>query len=176
MGGPGTGKGTQCEMIATKFGYSHLSSGDLLRNEIMANTERGMQLFGTMEKGNMVPNDEVITLLAEAMEKRTDAEGFTIDGFPANMEQAEMFESRLGSPNKIVVLDLHDEVMKIRLSTRGNFDDRKEAVEQRINNYNEKTKPILAKYKDSVKKVNADLDKETVFNEICKVLQSWTKL
>merc|ERR1711881_312101 len=88
-----------------------------------------MQLFGTMEKGNMVPNDEVITLLAEAMEKRTDAEGFTIDGFPANMEQAEMFESRLGSPSKIVVLDLNDEV-------------------------------------------NADQDKDAVFNEICKLLES----
>jgi len=159
-------------MVANKFGYSHLSSGDLLRNEIMANTERGIKLFSTMEKGNMVPNDEVITLLAEAMEKRADAKGFTIDGFPANIEQAEMFESRLGSPSKIVVFDLNDEVMKIRLLERGNFDDQKEAIEKRINNYNEKTKPILEKYKAAVKIVNADQDKEAVFNEICNVLES----
>jgi len=114
----------------------------------------------------------VITLLAEAMEKRADAKGFTIDGFPANIEQAEMFESRLGSPSKIVVFDLNDEVMKIRLLERGNFDDQKEAIEKRINNYNEKTKPILEKYKAAVKIVNADQDKEAVFNEICNVLES----
>ena len=55
-GGPGSGKGTQCEKMRDKFGYLHLSSGDLLRDEVMSNSPRGMQIFGTMEKGNLVPD------------------------------------------------------------------------------------------------------------------------
>merc|ERR1712088_441721 len=144
IGGPGSGKGTQCEMIRGKYRFTHLSSGDLLRDEVMLNSARGMQIFGTMEKGNLVPDEVVIDLLAEAMAK--ESTGFLVDGFPATMEQAKLFEKTVGAPCKIILFDMSDELMRIRLEGRGNFDDQASAIKKRIATFNEKTKPVAAEY------------------------------
>merc|ERR1712210_390079 len=152
IGGPGSGKGTQCEMIHGKYRFTHLSSGDLLRDEVMTNSARGMQIFGTMEKGNLVPDEVVIDLLAEAMAK--ESTGFLVDGFPATVEQAQLFEKTGGAPVKIIVFD------------------RKDAIKKRIDNYNEGTKPVIKAYSNLVKSVNADQSKEAMFSEVCKILDS----
>merc|ERR1711990_306461 len=170
IGGPGSGKGTQCEKMRDKFGYKHLSSGDLLRDEVMSNSARGMQIFGTMEKGNLVPDEVVIDLLAEAMAK--ESKGFILDGFPATLDQAKLFEKTVGAPCKIILFDMSDELMRIRLEGRGNFDDQASAIKKRIATFNEKTKPVAAEYSALVKKVNADQDKEKVFSDVCKVMES----
>merc|ERR1719378_1186034 len=81
-----------------------------------------MQIFGTMEKGILVPDEVVFDLLAEAMEST----GFFVDGFPATLQQAQMFEKTVGSPVKIIVFEMKDELMRVRLEGRGNFDDQKE--------------------------------------------------
>merc|ERR1712116_122825 len=94
-----------------------------------------MQIFATMEKGILVPDEVVIDLLAEAMSK--ESTGFLVDGFPATMEQAQLFEKTVGSPVKIIVFEVNDELMRVRLEGRGNFDDRKDAIRKRIDNYNE---------------------------------------
>merc|ERR1712037_913944 len=160
IGGPGSGKGTQCEMIHGKYRFTHLSSGDLLRDEVMTNSARGMQIFGTMEKGNLVPDEVVIDLLAEAMAK--ESTGFLVDGFPATVEQAQLFEKTVGSPVKIIVFEMKDELMRVRL----------EAIKKRIDNYNEGTKPVIKAYSNLVKSVNADQSKEAMFSEVCKILDS----
>ena len=72
-GGPGSGKGTQCDRICVKYGYTHMSSGDLLRNEVMSMTERGRQLYQLMANGEAVPNQIVDELLAETMVKKKDS-------------------------------------------------------------------------------------------------------
>merc|ERR1712215_421342 len=172
MGGPGSGKGTQCEKINLRFGYCHLSSGDLLRAEIMSNSERGKQIFATMEKGILVPDELVISLLKEAMDKLPDAKGFIIDGFPAHLKQAELFEEKSGPPNKIIVFELNEEVMKIRLKARGNFDDQEEAIKKRVATYVEQTKPVIEKYGKTANLVNADQEVQAVFDEVCKILGS----
>ena len=66
-GGPGSGKGTQCDRICVRYGYTHMSSGDLLRNEVMSMTERGRKIYQLMSNGEQVPNSEVDQLLVEAM-------------------------------------------------------------------------------------------------------------
>merc|ERR1712116_105512 len=66
MGGPGSGKGTQCDRICVRYGYTHMSSGDLLRNEVMSMSERGRKLYQLMSEGENVPNSEVDQLLVEA--------------------------------------------------------------------------------------------------------------
>jgi len=169
-GGPGSGKGTQCEMIHGKYRYTHLSSGELLRDEVMTNSARGMQIFATMEKGILVPDEAVIDLLAEAMAK--ESSGFLVDGFPATIEQAQLFEKTVGSPVKIIVFEMKDDLMRVRLEGRGNFDDQKEAIKKRIDNYNEGTKPVIQAYSKLVQTVNADQSKEAVFSEVCKILDS----
>merc|ERR1712198_320583 len=87
-----------------------------------------MQIFGTMEKGILVPDE--------------------------------------------IVIEMKDELMRVRLEGRGNFDDQKEAIKKRIDNYNEGTKPVIKAYSNLVKTVNADQSKEAVFSEVCKILDS----
>merc|ERR1712027_136092 len=124
IGGPGSGKGTQCDRIVGKFGFTHLSSGELLRGEVLAGTPRGMQLFRVMEQGLLVPDEEV-------------------DGLPANMEQAKLFEEMIGAPSKIIVFELNEEVMKIRLKERSNFDDKPDAILKRIETFGTQTRPVI---------------------------------
>merc|ERR1719237_1254956 len=101
-----------------------------------------MQIFATMEKGILVPDEVVIDLLAEAMAK--ESTGFLVDGFPATMEQAQLFEKTIGSPVQIIVFEMKDELMRVRLEGRGNFDDRKDAIKKRIDNFDDR--------KDAIKK------------------------
>merc|ERR1719237_486100 len=124
-----------------------------------------MQIFATMEKGILVPDEVVIDLLAEAMAKEST-------GFPVTIEQAQLFEKTVGSPVKIIVFGMKGELMRVRLEGRGNFDDRKDAIKKRIDNYNEGTKPVIKAYSNLVKSVNADQSKEAMFSEVCKILDS----
>merc|ERR1711936_161426 len=79
LGGPGCGKGTQCDKIVAKYGFTHLSSGDLLREEVQSGSPRGKELLAIMEKGDLVPLQVVLDLLAEAMIKKLGgSKGFLI--------------------------------------------------------------------------------------------------
>eukprot|EP00091_Calanus_sinicus_P024563 TRINITY_DN8886_c0_g1_i1.p1 TRINITY_DN8886_c0_g1~~TRINITY_DN8886_c0_g1_i1.p1 ORF type:complete len:145 (-),score=27.92 TRINITY_DN8886_c0_g1_i1:211-645(-) len=113
LGGPGSGKGTQCNEISTKYKFTHLSSGDLLRNEVMSGSSKGQELFKTMHEGCLVPDDEIVNLIAKAIEKNTaETKGFIIDGFPATLDQAALFEEKIGSPSKIIVIEVIDDLLK----------------------------------------------------------------
>lgn len=96
VGGPGSGKGTQCEKIAKEFGYTHLSSGDLLREEVKSGSERGQQLNEMMQKGILVPNDIVLAMIRDAIIRRLDSsKGFLIDGYPRQVDQGIAFEKEV---------------------------------------------------------------------------------
>jgi len=83
IGGPGSGKGTQCVRIVEKYGYTHLSTGDLLRDEVNSGSERGNRLNAIMQSGQLVPLAEVLQLLKDAIAKNsTNSKGFLIDGYP----------------------------------------------------------------------------------------------
>lgn len=95
VGGPGSGKGTQCEKIAHKYGYVHLSSGDLLREEVKSGSERGKHLNDLMEKGVLVPNQIVLDMIKEAMIMHKSRNGYLIDGYPRELNQAIEFENHV---------------------------------------------------------------------------------
>merc|ERR1711973_745076 len=173
LGGPGCGKGTQCEQIVSKYNYSHLSTGELLRACVMSGDPLGVQLFRIMEQGQHVPDEEVINLLSKSMESvMGSTKGFLIDGFPASLDQAKMFEERIGSPSKVIVLEAKEEVLKGRLRTRGNFDDKDESIAKRVQLYVEKTKPVIEHYAKSLKKINGERKVEEIFEDICKILEA----
>ena len=95
-GGPGSGKGTQCERIVKKYGYTHLSSGDLLREEVKSGSERGKNLNEMMQKGLLVPNQIVLDMIKDAIQKNlSTSKGFLIDGYPRAVEQALEFEKQV---------------------------------------------------------------------------------
>lgn len=144
MGGPGSGRGTQCEKICLKHAdYVHLSSGDLMKNEVMSGSSRGGKLYALMSAGNPVPNEIVTDIIGEAMVKKADgSKGFLVDGYPSDAQQAATFIDVIGKPNIVICLEVTDEVMEARLKSRGNFDDQPEAVQKRIKSWNEVTKPV----------------------------------
>ncbi|CAL1287224.1 unnamed protein product [Larinioides sclopetarius] len=163
-GGPGSGKGTQCERIVQKYGFTHLSTGDLLRDEVNSGSLRGERLTDIMKKGQLVPNEEVLALLKEAMLKNlANSHGFLIDGYPREVGQAaelNVFFSRLqiSKCSFLLFFDVSDDVMKERLlnrgKTSGRADDNEETIAKRILTFHNHTQPILDHYGDKVKKVN----------------------
>lgn len=96
VGGPGSGKGTQCEKIMEKYGFTHLSTGDLLRAEAHSGSERGRMLNELMKKGQLVSDQTILDMLKEAMmEKASTSKGFLIDGYPRAVEQGIEFEKQV---------------------------------------------------------------------------------
>jgi len=173
LGGPGSGKGTQCDNLQGKTGFTHLSSGDLLRNEVVSASTRGLQLYKLMEMGELVPTQVVLDLIAEAMVQGVyggNTKGFLLDAFPWNLEQADAFVSRIGSPKKAIYLSLEQDVMIDRLLNRGNFDDNRETIEKRCANFQNETRPVLEKFQSVVVRLDANRPADEVTADIMAAL------
>jgi len=180
MGPPGAGKGTQAAKIKAKYSYTHLSTGDLLREEVKAGTPRGKQISDMMSKGELVPLDIVCELLAGAMNKAFAAKtgGFVLDGFPRDTKQAEEMAKTIGTPKVAICLEAADDVVTKRLIERGKtskrVDDNPEAVAKCLATYKSQTIPVASFYEKAkiLKKIPAGGDVESVFKEICKILDA----
>lgn len=170
MGGPGSGRGTQCEKICLKHGdFVHLSSGDLMKNEVMSGSNRGAQLYKLMSGGEPVPNEVVNDIIAEAMVKKAAAaKGFLVDGYPSDEAQAASFVADICKPTIAICLEITDEVMISRLKSRGNFDDQEDSINKRLAQWNEKTKPVAASFNAFV--INAERPALDIFADIEKAL------
>jgi adenylate kinase len=152
FGPPGSGKGTQSIKLAEKFNLTHLSTGDMLRAEIAAGTELGEKMSSIMSKGQLVPDEVVIEMIAAKVDSIKGSTGFLFDGFPRTVAQTEELEAMLNDRgmkiDRMLVLEVdHDELVR-RLITRaeisGRPDDKDPAViENRIDVYKEKTEPII---------------------------------
>uniref|UniRef100_A0A2C9JDT6 adenylate kinase n=1 Tax=Biomphalaria glabrata TaxID=6526 RepID=A0A2C9JDT6_BIOGL len=176
VGGPGSGKGTQCDLIVQKYGYTHLSSGDLLRAEVQSGSERGKQLTEIMQKGELVSLDTVLQLLKEAMLKKVvSSKGFLIDGYPRELEQGVRFEQEICAPQFVLYFDVSDETMTKRLlgraETSGRADDNAETIKQRLVTFHDVTTPVIDYYtkQQKVVQVSAEKGKDEVFAEVQKV-------
>merc|ERR1712080_451347 len=130
-------QGTQCDKIVAKYGYTHLSSGDLLRGEAASGSERGKSLTAIMESGQLVPLATVLDLLAGAMIKRLGgSKGFLIDGYPREVAQGEEFEKAIAPCKHILYFEVSDDCMTGRLLKRaeasGRADDNVETIKKRL--------------------------------------------
>jgi adenylate kinase len=152
FGPPGSGKGTQSVRLAEKFNLIHLSTGDMLRAEIAAGTELGKKMSLIMSKGELVPDEVVIEMIAYKIDNSKDSYGFLFDGFPRTVSQTIALEKMLNLRNmkidSMLVLDVdHEELVKrlvARAELSGRPDDKDPAViENRIDVYKEKTEPII---------------------------------
>jgi len=152
FGPPGSGKGTQSVRLAEKFNLLHLSTGDMLRAEITAGTELGKKMSQIMSKGELVPDDVVIEMIAHKIDTSKGTAGFLFDGFPRTVAQTVSLEKMLIERgmriDQMLVLDVdHDELVKrliARAELSGRPDDKDPAViENRIDVYKEKTEPII---------------------------------
>jgi len=152
FGPPGSGKGTQSVRLAGKFNLIHLSTGDMLRAEIAAGTKLGKKMSLIMSKGELVPDEVVIEMIAYKIDNTKGSSGFLFDGFPRTVAQTVSLEKMLNERgmkiDKMLVLDVaHDELVKrliARAELSGRADDKDPAViENRIDVYKEKTEPII---------------------------------
>lgn len=153
FGPPGSGKGTQSVKLAEKFNLAHLSTGDMLRAEIAAETELGRKVSSIMAKGELVPDEVVIEMIAGKIDRAENVAGFLFDGFPRTVEQTVALEKMLNDRkmkiDSMLVLDVeHDELVKRlvgRAELSGRPDDKDTAViENRIAVYRGKTEPIIS--------------------------------
>ncbi|XP_063288650.1 adenylate kinase isoenzyme 1 [Pelobates fuscus] len=179
VGGPGSGKGTQCERIVTKYGYTHLSTGDLLRAEVSSGTERGKTLSAIMEKGELVPLDTVLDMLRDAMIAKADvSKGFLIDGYPREVKQGVEFEKKIGAPSLLLYIDAGADTMVKRLlkrgETSGRADDNEETIKKRLETYYKATEPVIAMYEGRgiVRKINAEGSVDDVFAQVSGALDA----
>lgn len=156
FGPPGAGKGTQAEFLINSFGLDHLSTGDLLRSEIAAGTQLGLEAKSFMEKGELVPDAVVIGMIKSKLENNHATKGFIFDGFPRTVDQAKALDNLLnenGTPiSGMLSLEVEKQELIDRLLSRGKISGRpddqdRSVIENRINVYNEKTLPLIQYYK-----------------------------
>ncbi|PNJ71917.1 AK5 isoform 3 [Pongo abelii] len=178
-GGPGSGKGTQCEKLVEKYGFTHLSTGELLREELASESERSKLIRDIMERGDLVPSGIVLELLKEAMMASLgDTRGFLIDGYPREVKQGEEFGRRIGDPHLVICMDCSADTMTNRLLQRSQsslpVDDTTKTIAKRLEAYYRASIPVIAYYetKTQLHKINAEGTPEDVFLQLCTAIDS----
>lgn len=182
FGPPGSGKGTQSVRLASKFNLIHLSTGDMLREEVAAQTELGKTVESIMKRGELVPDEVVIQMIAERLDANPGAKGFIFDGFPRTVDQARALDDTLAekdtSISKMLMLEVEQEELVRRLLLRAEVAERADdkdvsVIENRIKVYREKTEPVITYYKNKGKyqPVNGMGDIEEIFSRLSKVVE-----
>lgn len=186
FGAPGSGKGTQSERIAERYGLQHVSTGEILREEIASSTDLGKLADSYMSKGELVPDCVVIEMLEELIARNKGAKGFIFDGFPRTVPQGEALHELLqrhGEMVKIVVsLEVADEELVDRLLKRGVIsgrrDDNRKTIESRLRVYYRQTAPLKEFYRnqDLLKEIIGVGSVESIFESIVKEIDMVTVL
>jgi adenylate kinase len=151
IGAPGSGKGTQAERLADRFGITHISSGDLLREHVRNETPIGLTIKQYVDAGDLVPDSVVMDMLYKPVIAATEQGGYVLDGFPRTVEQAEAaydVAHRLGAEVKASIhLDVpNDELVRRLLARSRGSEDSQAVIEHRIEVYRQKTVPLLEYY------------------------------
>jgi adenylate kinase len=156
FGAPGSGKGTQSELLIERYGLKHISTGEILREEIKNGTKLGKLAESYISKGHLVPDDVVIDILEELIEKNRESKGCIFDGFPRTLAQGEALKTMLekhGLKIDIVInLEVEDDELIDRLLKRGKIsgrpDDNRDTIESRLKVYDSHTSPLKKFYSE----------------------------
>jgi len=154
LGAPGSGKGTQAEVLKAELGVPHISTGDLLRAAVKAATPLGLKAKAVMEAGQLVSDEIVLGMLEERLAQPDATAGFILDGYPRNVAQCEALErllERIGQPLEVAIkLDVPTELIVERIAGRaakeGRKDDTPETVRERLRVYTEQTEPVAGHF------------------------------
>jgi adenylate kinase len=180
FGPPGAGKGTQAENIKNHYGIPHLSTGNIFRYNIKNETELGKKVKSILDDGKLVPDDTVVELVVDELQKPEYDKGYILDGFPRTIPQAEALDKYLESKGTAIDLFLNLEVPEQELIDRilsraeGRSDDTPEKVKTRLNVYHNETAPVLNHYakQNKVEKIDGVGSIEEIFGRIRDVLDS----
>jgi adenylate kinase len=160
FGPPGSGKGTQSEKLVEKYGLLHLSTGNLLREEIANKTPLGIEAKKFIDNGQLVPDEVVIGMVDSYFDKHKDAKGFLFDGFPRTVAQAQALDKLLALKKtdiaSVLALDVSEDELVKRLLNRGKTSGRSddtndEVIRKRFSVYSNETTPVAEYYKKARK-------------------------
>eukprot|EP01126_Amoeba_proteus_P056238 TRINITY_DN704_c0_g1_i2.p1 TRINITY_DN704_c0_g1~~TRINITY_DN704_c0_g1_i2.p1 ORF type:complete len:214 (+),score=62.45 TRINITY_DN704_c0_g1_i2:446-1087(+) len=193
FGAPASGKGTQAESIVTKYGYSHLSTGDILREEVKAGTPLGLEAKGFMDNGALVPDEVIIKMIKNKLVAAKE-KGWLLDGMPRTLAQAEALDKMGCVPDTMIVLDVPDSELVKRVCGRRSdpqtgkiyhltfnppppeiasrmvqrSDDTEDKLTSRLTAYHKNLQPILEYYgkQNKVLRINGNQSKEAVWSII----------
>jgi adenylate kinase len=181
LGPPGAGKGTQSKKIIDKYHLSHLSTGDLLRAEVMAQTELGLKAKELIFSGKLVPDEIVIGMIDQKLKANQETVGFVFDGYPRNIKQAQTLDDILVANHvaitHTIAMEVPEKILIQRILQRGKengrFDDQNEMiVKNRVITYLKEAKTISEFYQKQNKFTSIDGigSMEEVFDAICMVI------
>ena len=160
FGPPGSGKGTQATNLIEKYKLEHLSTGNILRNDIANKTPLGLEAKKIMDAGQLVPDEVVIGIIDNCLEKNADANGFLFDGFPRTINQAKaldkLLELKKTQIDLVLALQVNEEELVRRLLERGKTSGRsddtsEEVIRKRFQVYSNDTEPVAQHYKEDDK-------------------------
>lgn len=198
-GAPASGKGTQCEMIVKKFGITHISAGDLLRAAVAEGTPAGKQAKEFMDRGDLVPNEVVVTMVKDRLSQPDCAKGWLLDGYPRSEEQAQALQESGIEPDLFLLLDVPDEILidrvvgrrldpvdgtiyhmtffppptpeiAARLTQRS--DDTEEKAANRLAVHHRNVDAVVGKYSNIIKNIDGNRAKGDVFNDIERLIKA----
>ena len=154
FGAPGSGKGTQSDILVDKYGFDHISTGDVLRAEIKAGSELGRTAKEFIDNGQLIPDSLMIDILAATYDALPKEQGVIFDGFPRTIPQAEALKAMLAergtTVHAMLELNVPDEMLMERLinrgKTSGRADDNEETIAKRLGVYHSQTMPLIEWY------------------------------
>jgi adenylate kinase len=186
FGPPGSGKGTQSERLVEKYGLVHLSTGNLLREEITQRTPLGLEAKSFMDKGQLVPDEVVIGMVDSYFDKHKNARGFLFDGFPRTAAQAialdKLLELKRTEIAAVLALEVSEEELVKRLLNRGKTsgrsdDNNEEVIRKRFAVYSNETTPVAEHYKRARKfqSIKGEGTVEDIFRVIAEAIDKKMK-
>lgn len=200
LGAPGSGKGTIATSLVERFGYPHISTGDIFRDNIKRKTPLGIEIEKIIDRGDFCPDEITVEIVKNRLSLPDCADSYILDGFPRNLFQAEQLD-KFFSPDMVINLEVEEKTIFHRITGRrvctdcsasyhtdyigkrtkcercgGTLyirdDDNEEAVKERIAVYNKQTKPLIDYYAKQHKLINVcgEGSGEKVFNDVVKVI------
>ncbi|WP_102866713.1 adenylate kinase [Pseudovibrio exalbescens] len=178
LGPPGAGKGTQAARLVEKHGIVQLSTGDMLRAAVAAESEVGLQVKGILDRGELVSDDVICKIISDRIEEPDCANGFILDGFPRTIAQADalgdLLEEKALKLDGVVQLEVDEAILLERIEKRAResaevrSDDNADALKKRLAVYNEQTAPLVAYYeaRGMLKKVDGMQSVDEVASQI----------
>lgn len=176
LGPPGAGKGTQAQLLSELYSIPHISTGDILRSAVNEQSPLGQKAKGYMDRGELVPDDLIIDLIRERLNRADTKEGWMLDGFPRNVSQAAFLDKLLEELNSnidsVLYLEVPDEALVQRLLARGRKDDNESTIRRRLEVYHQDTVPLVEYYKEHgiLQTIDGDREMEEVTNSLKSVV------
>jgi len=168
LGPPGSGKGTQAEILAERLGVPHISTGAMLRDAVGEGSELGKKVEGIMSSGALVDDDTMAAVVEERLAKQDAQHGFILDGYPRTLPQAETLDGILSGASSgldaVVLIDVPVEELVTRSLARKRADDTEEVIRERQRVYREKTEPLIGHYQS--KGLLREVDGHTTIDDV----------